>query len=59
MKMTTIYIIKQLNDNLDETIDKSKLFKEQIESARKVESLDYWLSTTIVTIVSSNLKSLN
>ena len=57
MKMTTIYIIKQLNDNLDETIDKSKLFKEQIESARKVESLDYWLSTTMV-IKSSNLKSL-
>ena len=58
MKMTTIYIIKQLNDNLDETIDKSKLFKEQIESTRKVESLDYWLSTTMV-IKGSNLKSLN
>ena len=28
-------IIKNLNDNLDEIIDKSKLFKDQIESLKK------------------------
>ena len=33
-------IIKQLNDSLDEIIDKSKSFEEQIESKRKVENLD-------------------
>ena len=32
-------IIKQLNDCLDEIIDKSKSFEEQIESIRKVENL--------------------
>ena len=33
-------IIKQLNDSLDEIIDKSKSFEEQIESKRKVKNLD-------------------
>ena len=33
-------IIKQLNDSLDEIIDKSKSFEGQIESIRKVENLD-------------------
>ena len=33
-------IIKQLNDSLDDIIDKSKSFEEQIESIRKVENLD-------------------
>ena len=33
-------IIKQLNDCLDEIIDKSKSFEEQIESIRKLENLD-------------------
>ena len=28
-------IIKGLNDNLDEVIDKSKLFEEQIKSLKK------------------------
>ena len=32
--------MKQLNDDLDEIIDKSKSFEEQIESIRKVENLD-------------------
>ena len=32
-------IIKGLNDYLDEIIDKSKLFEEQIESLRKLEDL--------------------
>ena len=31
--------MKQLNDDLDEIIDKSKSFEEQIESIRKVENL--------------------
>ena len=36
-------IIKDLNDNLDEIIDKSKLFEEQIESLKKLEGLEgYW-----------------
>ena len=33
-------IIKQLNDNLDEIIDKSKSFEDQIKSIRKVKNLD-------------------
>ena len=36
-------IIKGLNNNLDEIIDKSKLFEEQIESLKKLEDLKgYW-----------------
>ena len=35
-----IIIIKELNDALDEIIDKSKSFEEQIESIRKVENID-------------------
>ena len=35
--------MKNLNDNLDEIIDKSKWFEDQIKSIRKVENLDeYW-----------------
>ena len=35
--------IKDLNDNLDEIIDKSKSFEEQIESLKKLEDLKgYW-----------------
>ena len=30
-------IIKNLNDNLDEIIDKSKSFEDQIESLKKVK----------------------
>ena len=33
-------IIKNLNDNLDEIIDKSKSFEDQIKSIRKVKNLD-------------------
>ena len=36
-------IIKQLNDSLDEIIDKSRSLEEQIESIRKVEHLDEYL----------------
>ena len=36
-------IIKNLNDNLDKTIDKSKLFEEQIELLKKLVGLKgYW-----------------
>ena len=35
-----LIIIKELNDALDEIIDKSKSFEEQIESIRKVENID-------------------
>ena len=42
----TIYqnkIIKKINDNLDEIIDKSKSFEDQIELLRKLEGLKgYW-----------------
>ena len=35
--------IKDLNDNLDEIIDKSKSFEDQIESLKKLEDLKgYW-----------------
>ena len=38
-------IIKRLNDNLDEIIDKSKSFEDQIKSIRKVENLgEYYFS---------------
>ena len=37
-------IIKGLNDNLDEIIDKSKLFEEQIESLKKLEDLKRYCS---------------
>ena len=33
-------IIKDLNHNLDEIIDKSQLFEEQIESLKKLEGLE-------------------
>ena len=36
----TLIIIEQLNDDLDEIIDKSKSFEDQIKSIRKVENLD-------------------
>ena len=32
--------IKNINDNLDEIIDKSKSFEDQIESLKKVENLE-------------------
>ena len=36
-------LIKQLNDNLDEIIDKLKSFEHQTKSIRKVENLnEYW-----------------
>ena len=36
-------IVKDLNDNLDEIIDKSKSFEEQIKSLKKREDLKgYW-----------------
>ena len=35
--------IKELNDYLDEIIDKSKSFEDQIKLTKKVENLDeYW-----------------
>ena len=38
-------IIKNLNDCLDEIIDKSKSFEEQIKSLKKLENLEeYWRS---------------
>ena len=38
-------IIKELNDNLDEIIGKSKSFEEKIKSIRKVENLnEYWFT---------------
>ena len=36
----TLIIIKELNDDLNEIIDKSKSFEEQIESIRKVENIN-------------------
>ena len=33
-------ITKEKNDNLDETIDKSKSFEQQIESLKKLEDLN-------------------
>ena len=33
-------IIKKLNDYLDEIIDKSKSFEDQIKSIRKIKNLD-------------------
>ena len=41
MKNEKIEIIKRLNDDLDEIIDKSKSFEEQIKSIRKVKNKYY------------------
>ena len=41
-------IIKNLNDNLDEIIGKSKSFEEQIESLKKLEGLK---GITLITIM--------
>ena len=35
----TLITIKQLNDDSDEIIDKSKSFEDQIKSLRKVENI--------------------
>ena len=41
----TLIIIKELNDALDEIIDKSKSFEDQIKSIKKVENLnEYWFT---------------
>ena len=45
-------IIKQLNDSLDDIIDKSKSFEEQIESIRKVQNLDEYRLWMIMAIKS-------
>ena len=37
-------IIKDLSDNLDEIIDKSKLFEEKIESLKKIEGPEEYYS---------------
>ena len=39
-KNEKIEIIKRLNDDLDEIIDKSKSFEDQIKSIRKVKNLN-------------------
>ena len=45
----TLIIIKELDDVLDEIIDKSKSFEDQIKSIRKVENLEeYWHSDDYV-----------
>ena len=40
MMMSQNKIIKELNDHLDEIIDKSKSFEDQIKSIRKTKNLD-------------------
>ena len=45
-------IIKQLNNYLDEIIDKSKSFEDQIKSIRKVENLMSIILSTITVIKS-------
>ena len=43
MVMSQNKIIKESNDHLDEIIDKSKLFEQQIKSSKKQEDLKvYW-----------------
>ena len=43
IKKKIIIIIKKLNYHLDKIIDKSKSFKDQIKSIRKIENLyDYY-----------------
>ena len=43
-------IIKQLNDTLDEIIDKSKSFENQIKSIKKVENLNeyYFINDVMI-----------
>ena len=42
MKMMKQWVKTKLNDHLDEIIDKSKSFEDQIKSIRKVKSLGYY-----------------
>ena len=44
MMMSQNKIIKELNDHLDEIIDKSKSFEDQIESLKRLEDLKEYLS---------------
>ena len=39
-RLNTLNKVKELNDYLDEIIDKSKSFEDQIKSIRKVENLN-------------------
>ena len=48
----TLIIIKKLNNCLDEIIDKSKSFEDQIKSIRKVENLMSIILSTITVIKS-------
>ena len=43
-------IIKQLNDTLDEIIDKSKSFENQIKSIKKIENLNeyYFINDVMI-----------
>ena len=45
-------IIKGLNDNLDEIIDKSKSFEDQIKSLKKLQGLEECYPYTIMMIKS-------
>ena len=45
-------IIKELNDHLDEIIDKSKSFEDQIKSLKKLQGLEECYPYTIMMIKS-------
>ena len=40
--------IKELNDYLDEIVDKSKSFEDQIKSTRKIKNLDGYCINNLV-----------
>ena len=52
-------IIKEKNDLLDEIIDKSKSFEEQIESLEKLENLEEYYFNKDFGDKKLKLKSLN
>ena len=41
-------IIKKINDYLDEIVDKSKSFEDQIKSTRKIKNLDGYCINNLV-----------
>ena len=53
-----LIIIKELNDALDEIIDKSNSFEDQIKLIKKVEILMSFILSTVMAMKNQNLKSL-
>ena len=52
----TLKIIKKINDHLNEIIDKSKSFEEQIKSLKKLKNLNDYYDYNVNDFVNKELK---